>query len=71
MNELGWIETYFMIGFNGSEIAQKLDRAKQTIYNVVNSLKEGHSIQCYYERYQTNKKRCGVKKKCFTQDQVA
>ena len=42
---------------------QKLGRAKQTIYNVMNFLKEGKTIQEYYKRYKENKKHCGVKPK--------
>lgn len=44
-----------------------LGRSKQTIYNVINYLKEGHSAYDYYNRYKVNKKRCGRRKISISQ----
>ena len=38
-----------------SDIVTSLGRSKQTIYNVINYLKEGHSAYDYYNRYKVNK----------------
>ena len=46
-----------------------LGRSKQTIYNVINYLKEGHSAYGYYNRYKVNKKRCGRNKTRLTQSE--
>ena len=70
MDELGWIETYYEIGIKPSEIAKKLRRSLQPIYNVINFLKEGGTVRDYFERYKQNKSKCGAKKKTFTSNQV-
>lgn len=70
MNELGWLETYYEIGYKASDIAKKLGRSNQPIYNVINFLKEGGTIPAYSERYKQNKSKCGAKKKTFTQEQA-
>ena len=44
MKELGWIETYNDIGYKAYEIAKKLGRSNQPIYNVVNFLKQGGTM---------------------------
>ena len=60
MKELGWIETYYEIGYKATEIAKKLGRSNQPIYNVVNFLKEGGTVRDYYARYKENKSKCGA-----------
>ncbi|SDG51003.1 hypothetical protein SAMN05421791_1126 [Facklamia miroungae] len=61
-DELVWIETYYHQGHKVSDIAKHLQRALQTIYNVVNFLKAGGSAISYYARYKQNKANCGRKK---------
>ena len=63
MKELDWIETYNDIGYKAYEIAKKLGRSNQPIYNVVNFLKQGGTIHEYFEHYKQNKSKCGAKKK--------
>ena len=70
MKELGWIEAYFDIGYKACDIAKKLGRSNQPIYNVVNFLKKGGTIRDYFERYTQNKSKCGAKKKTFTRQQT-
>ena len=61
-NELVMIEAYYQENIKVSDIVTSLGRSKQTIYNVINYLKEGHSTYDYYNRYKINKKRCaGIK----------
>ena len=61
-NELVMIEAYYQEGIKITDIMKSLGRSKQTIYNVINFLKEGHSAYDYYKRYKANKKHCGRKK---------
>ena len=68
--ELVWIEEYHIIGKPVKEIAKKLSRSLQTIYNVIHYISKGNSIQDYYRRYQENKRRCGAKKKQLTGEQI-
>lgn len=58
-NELAMIEAYYQEGRSVRDIMLSLKRSKQTIYNVINFLKQGHSVYDYYQQYKTNKKRCG------------
>ncbi len=60
-NELVMIVAYYQAGKKVCDISKSLGRSRQTIYNVLSFLKTGHSAYDYYERYQTNKKRCGRK----------
>ncbi len=60
MKELGWIETYYELGYKAYETAKKLGRSNQTIYNVVTFLKEGGTVCDYFERYRKNKSKCGA-----------
>ena len=47
-NELVMIEDYYQENRKVSDIVTSLGRSKQTIYNVINYLKEGHSAyDCY------------------------
>ena len=61
-NELVTIEAYYQENIKVLDIVTSLGRSKQTIYNVINYLKEGHSAYDYYNRYKMNKKRCGRNK---------
>lgn len=70
MKELIWIENYYDSGKKVTDIAKKLNRAIQTIYNVVNFLKNSGNIQEYYDQYKENKSRCGAKKKVFNTKQI-
>ena len=67
-NELVMIEAYYQENTKVSDIVTSLGRSKQTIYNVINYLKEGHSAYDYYNRYKVNKKRCGRNKTSLTQN---
>lgn len=53
------IKAYFQENIKVLDIANSLGRSKQTIYNVINYLKEGFSAYDYYKRYKVNKNRCG------------
>ena len=68
-NELLMIEAYYQENIKVSDIVTSLGRSKQTIYNVINYLREGHSAYDYYERYKINKKRCGRNKTSLTQSE--
>ena len=68
-NELVMIEAYYQENIKVSDIVASLGRSKQTIYNVINYLKEGHSAYDYYNRYKINKKRCGRNKTSLTQSE--
>ena len=68
-NELVMIEAYYQENTKVSDIVTSLGRSKQTIYNVINYLKEGHSAYDYYNRYKINKKRCGRNKTSLTQSE--
>ena len=70
MDEVGWIEKYYEIGYNGRQIADKLGRSNQPIYNVLTFLKEGGTAITYFKRYKENKAKCGAKKKTFTAKQI-
>lgn len=61
-DELVWIDTYYHQGHKVSDIAKHLQRALQTIYNVVNFLKAGGSAISYYARYKQNKAKFGRRK---------
>ena len=57
-NELVMIEAYYQENTKVSDIVTSLGRSKQTIYNVINYLKEGHSAYetfkysiSYYKSY--------------------
>ena len=48
------IKAYFQENIKVLDIANSLGRSKQTIYNGINYLKEGHSAYDYYKRYKVN-----------------
>lgn len=45
---------------------KSLGRARQTVYDVINFLKDGNTACDYYERYNYNKKRCDLKITCLS-----
>lgn len=49
-NELVMIEAYYQENTKVSDIVTSLGRSKQTIYNIINYLKEGDSAYDYYNR---------------------
>jgi len=61
------IKAYFQENIKVLDIANSLGRSKQTIYNVINYLKEGHSAYDYYKRYKVNKNSCGRYKTSLSQ----
>ena len=61
------IKAYFQENIKVLDIANSLGRSKQTIYNVINYLKEGHSAYDHYKRYKVNKNRCGKNKTSLSQ----
>lgn len=63
IDELIWIEGYWEKGEKVAFIAEKLNRSLQTIYNVINYLKQGHTVQEYYNQYCTNKKDAVLRKR--------
>ena len=67
--ELVMIEAYYQENIKVSDIVTSLGRSKQTIYTVINYLKEGHSAYDYYNRYKVNKKRWGRNKTSLTQSE--
>ena len=69
IEELIWIEKYYEINKIVTEICRKLNRARQTIYNVINWLKNGLSVQEYHKNYKEKKKRCGAKKKSLSKEE--
>ena len=71
MDELCWIELYFDHSTPVKMIAQKLSRSLQTIYNVVNALRAGQTIQEYYEKYRENKHRCGRRKLILSPEDIS
>ena len=58
-DELVMIESYFRQNTAVTDISKLLNRSRQTIYNVINFLRKGHSALDYYKQYKENKKRCG------------
>ena len=62
MDELIWMKKYVHHGTSPTDIIRVMNRARETIYNVLNWLKTGQSIQAYYNRYKANKRQCGAKK---------
>ena len=61
------MKAYFQENIKVLDIANSLGRSKQTIYNVINYLKEGHSAYDYYKRYKVYKNRCGRNKTSLSQ----
>ena len=66
MSELCWIDQCVELGFAVKTIANKLSRALQTIYHVINFLKKGRLIEEYLDRYQAYKRRYGNRTKALS-----
>ena len=58
-DELVLIESYYHQSKKVEFVANTLKRSRQTIYTVYNALKAGVTIFDYYQRYKSNKKKCG------------
>lgn len=69
IDELIMIEKYFDLNIPVTKIAKSLNRARQTIYNVVNYFKLGFSAYDYIRKYKLNKSKCGRKKIVFTDNE--
>jgi IS30 family transposase len=69
INEITLIESYEKQKLSVKEIANRLSRSLQPIYNVVNFLRKGHNAKDYLQRYQSNKKNCGRKHIVFTDEE--
>ncbi|HBA0444996.1 TPA: helix-turn-helix domain-containing protein, partial [Enterococcus faecium] len=59
IDELTMIESYYLQHNKPVEIANRMGRAIQTIYNVVNKFKQGKTTLDYWHQYKENKKKCG------------
>jgi transposase, IS30 family len=77
-DELVMIESYHHQNTPVATIAERLNRSRQPIYNVINFLKTGHTALEYYQQYQKNKQRCGRhqtelpdEQKAYIEDKVA
>lgn len=68
-DELVMIESYYHQQIKITDIATYLKRSRQTIYTVINFLKEGHTALEYYQQYKENKQRCGRRKIVLPEDQ--
>ncbi len=58
-DELTFIESYYHQNLSVNEIAKRLKRSRQTIYNVINALKTGITAVEYYQEYRQRKSNCG------------
>ena len=58
IDELTMIESYYLQHNKPVEIANRMGRAIQTIYNVVNKFKQGKTALDYWHQYKENKKKC-------------
>ncbi|MCB5954429.1 IS30 family transposase [Enterococcus sp. CWB-B31] len=58
-NELVMIEAYFNTQQPVAQVAKRLGRARQTIYNVYHFLAAGYTALEYYQQYKAHKSRCG------------
>ena len=56
IDELTMIESYYLQHNKPVEIANRMGRAIQTIYNVVNKFKQGKTALDYWHQYKENKK---------------
>ncbi|BDP74812.1 hypothetical protein EfmAA96_25970 [Enterococcus faecium] len=61
IDELTMIESYYLQHNKPVEIANRMGRAIQTIYNVVNKFKQGKTALDYWHQDKENKKKCGRK----------
>ena len=68
IDELTMIESYYLQHNKPVEIANRMGRAIQTIYNVVNKFKQGKTALDYWHQYKENKK--NVVEKSFNAHEV-
>ena len=68
-DELVIIESYYHQKRKVSDISEYVNRSRQTIYKVINFLKQGHTALDYYRQYKENKKRCGRQSIILPMDQ--
>ncbi len=66
-NKLVMMDAYYKEGIKITDILKALGKSKQTIYNVINYLKEGHFVYDYYKQSEGNKKGCGRNKTSLSQ----
>ena len=50
-DELTFIESYYHQNLSVKEITNRLKQSRQTIYNVINTLKKGLTALEYYQEY--------------------
>lgn len=53
------IESYQQQSIPVMKILKLLNRSRQTIYNIINFLRQGRTALDYYTQYKENKKQCG------------
>lgn len=70
-DELTFIESYYHQNLSVKEIAKRLKRSRQTIYNVVNALKTGITALEYYQEYKQRKSYCGRHRIVLPENQSA
>ena len=62
INEITIIESYLKQNVSVVEISYRIDRSRQTIYNIKNFWSKGFSVLDYWLQYCENKRKCGRKK---------
>lgn len=70
-DELTFIESYYHQNLSVKEIAKRLKRSRQTIYNVINALKTGITALEYYQEYKQRKSNCGRHRIVLPENQSA
>ncbi|MCE7782211.1 helix-turn-helix domain-containing protein [Staphylococcus xylosus] len=70
-DELTFIESDYHQNLSVKEIAKRLKRSRQTIYNVINALKTGITALEYYQEYKQRKSNCGRHRIVLPENQSA
>ena len=65
------IEAYYHQNAPVTRIAERLNRSRQPIYNIINFLKLSHTALDFYKQYKRSKKRCGRRKIVLPAEQLA
>ena len=52
-----------------SHSTTNIKKPRQTVYNVVNFLNAGGTVQEFWIKYQQNKKKCGAKRKNLSKEE--
>ena len=68
-DELVMIESYHHQSIPVIQVSKLLNRSRQTIYNVINFLRQGRTALDYYTQYKENKKRCGRRRIILPENQ--